>query len=389
MAVPGLTAPVPGLFTARYAGGSIILGGVDILAGLVGITEGAGGNNVISFGYTDNTSDLADDLAVEIADPARTWMETYVPRKGSECNAIIRVANWTGPGDNREFDCGAMWVDEVSLTGPPNMVTVKATSIPAATGLKSEKQYQFWEGMPLMAIAAQTAAEYGLTTVWDTAKNPTFKRTDIHDMSHLEYLRDRCKDEGLSLKIFNRQLIVYSEEEYEARPAVYTIVYGESQILAYGFTSKLDDTFSAATNAYVSPETGDLIEGTFEPEEPPEGAEAELMLNERVEAEEEGAGGEPELREDLLDAIDYSNQNAAAAEAAQKKAKNKLRGKNKREKEGVIMMLGNPGYLSGLNTEIRGFGPFDGKWFIYSSAHLISEDGYRTELRLRGALKGY
>ena len=184
-------------------------------------------------------------------------------------------------------------------------------------------------------------------------------------MAHLEYLRDRCKDEGLSIKVFNRQLIIYSESEYEGRGSVYTLTYGMSQILAYGFTSRLNETYASAENAYVSPETGKLIEGKFEPPYGPEGSGSILKINQRVDPEEgeggenggEGEGGErrrlPGQRAFELGTIDYSNDNAAASEAASRVAKSKLREKNKREKEGIIAVVGNPGYLSGLCMDIN------------------------------------
>ena len=398
MAIPGIDAPIPGLVTARHAGGSIMLGGIDILASLANTSNS---QSVVAFSYGDNTNDKADDLTVEIADPERTWMKSYLPKKASECNAILKVFNWTTPGDTWQFDCGVMWVDEISLAGPPNMVAVRATSVPIHLGFKTEKQYKFWEGKTLQDIAAEIAGIYGLTLVWDTANNPKLARSDVIEQAYLEYLRDRCKDEGLSLKVFNRQLIIYSEEEYEARSSVYTLTYGASQILSYEFTSRLNDTYVEARNAYVSPETGDLIEGKFASEAPygPEGTEAILNINERVDPEEEGGdedGGLDEFRRrrnaraELLDQIDYSNQNAAAAEAATRKAKHKLRDKNKREKEAAVVVFGNPGYISGLNMDLVGFGAFaDGKWFISASIHTISEDGYVTELRLRKTLTGY
>lgn len=363
-----------------------MLGGIDILAGVPS-------QSVISFTYSDNTSDKADDLTVEIADPARTWMQSYLPKKGVEVESIIRVFNWNAPGDMREFNCGTMWVDEINFSGPPNIVTLKAVSIPVNTGLKTEKQYKFWEGQSLQDIAAEIALLYQLALVWDTTNNPKLKRTDIIEMAHLEYLRDRAKDEGLSIKIFNRQLIIYSEEEYEAKPPLYVIAYGMSQILNFNFVSKLNDTYKSAKNAYVSPESGELIEGEFIPSVEPEGSGAVLNLNERVE-EEEGTEGEGELRTaiprvDELPPIDFNSANAAAQEAATKKAKSKLREKNKREKECSFIVVGNPGYISGLNAQLVGFGIFDGKWQIFSSVHAIGEDGYTTELRMRACLEGY
>lgn len=385
MALPGLDTVLPGIFTARYAGGSIMLGGIDILAS---VSES---QSVLSFAYSDNTSDKADDLTVIISDPARTWMQSFLPKKGVECEATIKVFNWMAPGDTREFNCGTMWVDEISMAGPPNTVTMKAVSIPVNTGIKTQRRYQFWEGQPLQAIAGEIAAMYSLALVWDATDSPVLKRTDVIETAHLEYLRDRCKDEGLSIKIFNRQLIIYSEAEYEARPPIYVMTYGLSQILSYEFVSRLNDTYQKSTVSYVSPITGKYINGEFVPPFKPEGTGSDLDSYERVEEDDQGEGGEdPILRAKALgDTISYASENAIAAEAAKRKAKSKLREKNKREKECIIAVVGNPMYLSGLSMQLIGFGTFDGKWFIVSSTHSISEDGYQTELRMRACLEGY
>ena len=376
---------IAGLLTARHAGGSLVIGGIDLLGSLES-------QSVLSFAYADNTSDKADDLSIEIADPARTWMQTYLPKKGIECKATIKVFNWLTLGDTREFDCGAFWLDQIDFSGPPNIVSVRATSIPVTTGIKTQKKYRFWEGQDLKAIANQIASENQLTLVWDTQDNPTIKRTDQVETADLEYLRDRAKDAALSLKIFNKQLIIYSEKEYEQKAAVYTLTYGMSNILSYSFSSKLNETYKKSKNAYVSPETGKLIESEFEPEEVPEGSGSDLMNNERSEEEEtEGAGEGGALRSPkaVLGAIDYTNTDAGAEGASAKKTKAKLREKNKHEKECSITVVGNPSYLSGLNMDLSGFGIFDGKWFISGTTHSISGNGYVTELNMRMALKGY
>ena len=376
-----------GMLSARYAGGSIMLGGIDILASL-------DAQSVLSFAYTDNTSDQADDLTVEIADPARTWMQTYLPQKGVECTAVIKVFNWISTGDSRELDCGTFWLDQIDFTGPPNTVIAKASSIPT-TGIKSQKKYRFWEDKDLQSIAAEIATENGLALVWDTMENQQIKRTDQVETPDLEYLRDLFKDSSLSLKIFNRQLIAYSEEEYEAKGPVYVLTYGLANIISFSFSSKLDDTYVSAKNAYLSPETGKLIETEFVAPTPPEGTEAILMLNERIEVEPDAEGADeeaPELRVDFP-ALDYTTAieglGVGASEASIRKCKAKLREKNKHEKRVSIVVVGNPGYLSGLNMQLTGFGKFDGKWFIESTVHSISEGGYTTEIIARGALDGY
>jgi uncharacterized protein len=374
---------IAGMLTARHAAGSLLLGGIDILGSLES-------GNVLSFSYTDNTSDKADDISIEIADPQRTWMASYLPKKGSEVAAKIKIFNWTVLGDTREFDCGTFFIDEIGYAGPPNTVTIKATSIPVATGIKSTKKYRFWEDTPVQAIAAQVAGEHGLALIWDVGKMiiGNLKRVDQVEMPDLEFLRDLAKDWSIKLKIFNRKLIMYSEEEYEARPPVYTILYGASNIIAYQFKSVLNDMFAKGKVAFMSPESGGNITGEFEPPEPPP-TEAVEETNESVQEENGGGeGGGAELRE-IASGVDYSNENAAAAEAAAQKAKSKLREHNKWEKECEFVLVGEPGYLSGLCVQLVGFGIFDGQWFIDSSKHSISEEGYITALQMHMALKAY
>jgi phage protein D len=214
---------------------------------------------------------------------------------------------------------------------------------------------------------------------------------DQVEMPDLEFLRDLAKDWSIKLKIFNRQLIMYSEEEYEAKPPVYTLLYGASNIISYQFTSVLNDMYAEGKVAYMSPETGENYEGTFEAEEPPEGTEAVNEDTTRIEGNEGAGGNGATLRtpKEIASGVDYSSENAAAAEAAKQKAKSKLREKNKWEKECTIVVVGDPGYLSGLCVQLLGFGIFDGQWFIDTSRHSISEEGYVTELQMHMALKGY
>jgi phage protein D len=372
--IPGI-----GLAAARYAVGEFSVGGANILGGIPS-------ESVISFSYTDNTNDQADDLSVTVADPSRTWMQS-LPKKGSECTAKIQVFNWLMPGDSRELDCGTFFLDQIDFEGPPNAVSIKAVSVPQ-DGIKSTKRYRAWENTGFQQIAAQIAGEHGLGLVWDAVAAPIAKRIDQIEMPNLEFLRDRAKDYGLSLKLFNKQLVLYSEEQYEAKGAVYTIIYGASNIVNYSFSSKLDQTFASATDSYVNPETGELIEGVFPAPEPPEGQEAIDKYYERVESEGGGGGGGGAMTR-ASGLVDFKSTSGTASEAATTKAKSKLREKNKHEKEASLTIFGNPDILSGLCVELQGFGMFDDKWFVESSTHEIGASGYTTNLKLRAALKGY
>jgi phage protein D len=258
-----------------------MVGGTDILAGFAS-------QNILSFAYTDNTSDQADDLAIMVADPHRTWMQSYLPTKGLECKASIKILNWMSPFDTRELKCGTFYIDNVGFSGPPNAVSIKATSIPINTGIKTEKKNKSWENADLKTIAGGIATENKLELSYDTTINPTVKRTDQVEKADIQYLRERAKESALSIKIHDKKLVVYSEKEYEQKVAIHILKYGASNILGWDFNSKCDDTYDSAENAYVNPETGKLNKTTFNPEQKPEGVSSTLKLNEKVEYDKDG-----------------------------------------------------------------------------------------------------
>lgn len=384
------------LLRARRAIPSLVIGGIDVLADLQS-------QNIISFKYVDNTSDKADDLCISIADPQRTWMQKYSPKtkKGTECTASLRIENWSVPFDTRVFDCGIFYINEVHFKGPPNAIEIKAGSVPS-NGVKATKKFKSWEGKDLRAIAGEIASQNNLTLFYDTQENPVTKRTEQTDKSDLEYLRDRCKEAKLSLKIHKKQLVVYSEEEYEAREPAFRLTFGQSNILDWDFVTKSDDTFQKCKVCYLDTDTGKLIEEECSDGEIV-GTTNELRINEGIENEPDDPDvdpyslGQAHVRSGLYDINNWSNESAAnkgkgkgGKKNAKRKAKAKLREKNKKEKKSRLKVVGNIDYLSGLNCQLQGFGEmFDIKWFIESSCHEVAEGGYTTNLGLRIALKGY
>jgi Bacteriophage probable baseplate hub protein len=392
-----ITLPTFSIPLVRQARPSLFVGGKDILAGLAS-------QYILGFSYTDNTSDQADDLSIEIADKNRYWMQHYMPKKGMEVQASITVSNWNAPGDTRTLKCGTFFIDNVGIRGFPNVVSMKGTSIPTDTGLKNEKRTKSWENSDLQSIAGQIASSNNLTLFYDTKNNPTVKRTDQVEKADIQYLRDRAKENSLSIKIHDKKLVVYSEQEYEAKAAAYIIRYGKSNILSYEFNSKCDDTYDSAENSYVNPETGKLTKTEFSPDKPPEGVNSTLKLNERVDYDKDGnADYSLQLlkngKEKAGGFTDYDFTNDAPAqnagkgektqERSEQKCKAKLREKNKKERQAAISVAGNINYLSGVNFQLVDFGIFDDKWFAETTIHSISEDGYTTQLKLRTALEGY
>jgi phage protein D len=385
------------ILAARRALPSLVIGGVDVLLGL-------DSDKILSFTYTDNTSDEADSISVTLSDPKLTWLKKYFPddkKKGVECEAGIRITNWLAPLDNRDLPCGTFYIDKVSHNGPvPSIVSVSASSIPR-DGIKGTKKYKSWDNSYLQDIAAEIANAHNLTPVYDTQNNPQMKRIEQTETSDLEFLRSLCKDNSLDLKIHRKQLVIYSQEEYDQKPPAFTVTRGASNILLYSFDSKGDETFEEAEESYLNPETGKITTEVFSPSRKPYGTKARLMENEGIPYEKDDASMAGSASALIIvprfTAADDFNDDPAANKGkgkggkkkAKEKAKAKLRDKNKEEYQASMTLHGNISYLSGMNFQTVGFGLFDMKWFIKASSHDIGSGGYQTSLTIRGTLEGY
>jgi uncharacterized protein len=384
----------PSVVSARQARPMLMVGGVDIIAGV-------SGEHILAFSYVDNTTDNADGVELAIADPNRTWLQTYMPEEGIECEPMISVSNWRGPFDFRTLECGTFWIDEINFAGPPNAIKLKANSAPVTQGIKDTKKNKAWDSSDIQTVGEAIASENGLTFVYDVEATPEkVKRTDQVDKSDLEYYRNKCKDAGLSLKICKKQLVVYSEKEYEAREPSFVFTYGASNLLSWDFVLRLNDVYAEAEAAYVNPETGKLTKVKVAPKDVPK-TKAKLQVNERLDYGPNDLIGGGTTRRPSTRASDFKDWTAddpadnngkgkGGQKAATNKAEKKLHEKNKKNKCWTLEVVGDPMYLSGLTCLVFGFGPnFDDKYFIETVAHDIGSSGYKSKLRLRKAISEY
>lgn len=382
---------------ARQARPMLLVGGVDIIAGV-------SGEHIMAFSYTDNTTDNADGIELALADPNRRWLETYMPEEGIECEARIAISSWRNPADRRVLECGTFWIDEIDFSGPPNVIKIKGNSAPVTKGIKDTKKNKAWNSADIQTVGKAIAAENDLTFVYDVQQAPvTVKRTDQVDKSDLEYFRNKCKDAGLSLKIYKKQLVVYNEKEYEARDPSFTFAYGSGNLLSWDFALRLADVYAEAEASYINPETGKLTKVKVSPKNVPK-TKAKLSVNERLDYQPSDLiGGGPARRGEpafapYLEGGGWANDDPAANNgkgkggkaAAKNKAEKKLHEKNKKNKCWTLEMTGDPMYLSGLTCLVAGFGTnFNDKYFIETVAHDIGGSGYRSKLKLRKAIAEY
>lgn len=323
-----------------------------------------------SISYTDNLSGEADDLQITLEDKAGLWQSTWMPEKGALLDVMLQQKYWqTLSALPQSLRLGLFEIDEITSSGYPSEVQIKAVSVPDNNTLRGTERSRSWEKAKLQVIANDIASAAGMSLFWDTEENPVLDRAEQTEQSDLSFLYAICKDKGLALKISDKKIIIFDEAKYEAEKAKITIVkpgtvYKKESGMKYLFVgtgyslrTKIRDIYAACRVSYQQGSSKSNIEATYTAA----GKKGKtLQVNEQVES--------------VAEALNL--------------AKKRLREKNKDEVTGSLNMLGNFVLLSGVTVNLLGFGAFDDKYLITRASHDIGS-GYTTNIDVRRCLNGY
>lgn len=323
-----------------------------------------------SISYTDNLSGEADDLQITLEDKAGLWQSTWIPEKGALLDVMLQQKYWQTLSElPQSLRLGLFEIDEITSSGYPSEVQIKAVSVPDNNTLRGTERSRSWEKAKLQVIANDIASAAGMSLFWDTEENPVLDRAEQTEQSDLSFLYAICKDKGLALKISDKKIIIFDEAKYEAEKAKITIVkpgtvYKKESGMKYLFVgtgyslrTKIRDIYAACRVSYQQGSSKSNIEATYTVA----GKKGKtLQVNEQVES--------------VAEALNL--------------AKKRLRKKNKDEVTGSLNMLGNFVLLSGVTVNLLGFGAFDGKYLITRASHDIGS-GYTTNIDVRRCLNGY
>lgn len=323
-----------------------------------------------SISYTDNLSGEADDLQITLEDKAGLWQSTWMPEKGALLDVMLQQKYLqTLSALPQSLRLGLFEIDEITSSGYPSEVQIKAVSVPDNNTLRGTERSRSWEKAKLQVIANDIASAAGMSLFWDTEENPVLDRAEQTEQSDLSFLYAICKDKGLALKISDKKIIIFDEAKYEAEKAKITIVkpgtvYKKESGMKYLFVgtgyslrTKIRDIYAACRVSYQQGSSKSNIEATYTAA----GKKGKtLQVNEQVES--------------VAEALNL--------------AKKRLREKNKDEVTGSLNMLGNFVLLSGVTVNLLGFGAFDDKYLITRASHDIGS-GYTTNIDVRRCLNGY
>ncbi|MEF3312609.1 late control protein [Paenibacillus sp. GYB004] len=333
---------------ARRVEIALVYDGVDITRWL--------SESLLSLSYSDNPSGQLDDLQITLEDSQQLWQGEWSPAVGDTVDARIRLINWNGDGRTVELPCGSFEVDTVEFSGPPDTVQIKALSLPVGSSVRGEQRSRAWENVRLQTLAADVAANAGLTLLYEIEDNPIYDRIEQTEQSDLSFLVDLATKEGAAIKVSGGNLVLFDEAVYEAADPVSVI--GRTDVSSYSFNwSTLNAAFRACEIVYTKPGSEEPIKAVFVPPGAPETGPV-LKINESVDSEAE----------------------------ALRLARLRLREQNKNFGRGSLSLPGNVGMAAGLTVELSGWHHFDGKYIIESAKHDVSGSGYSTDIEIRKVL---
>ncbi|CAK7047624.1 MAG: hypothetical protein BACD_02339 [Bacteroides rodentium] len=275
-------------------------------------------------------------------------------------SAVLVQKNWNDTGKDVTLDFGTFEIDSVDMSGPPDKVTVKSTSIPYTSKLRMEKKSRAWEKYTLKGIGQQIADESGLKLMYEASDNPQYKRKEQVQTSDIKFLQSLCHAAGMALKVTTMTIVIYDAAEYDGKPAIKTFTKGSSDIISYKFGTKLTDTaYTSCHVSYTDPDTKETIEYTYTPDSSI-GTGQVLEVNEKV-----SSTGE-----------------------AKTLAKKRLREKNTQEYTGSLKVVGDVSLVAGVTIKVKGFQQFDRKYKVTQARHNLL-NGYTVDLYLKQVLEGY
>jgi phage protein D len=313
--------------------------GVDITANV--------SHMVTAITYQDCLDGASGALEFELEDHDKRWQGTWAPTEGDLANLMIGYAN------EPLLPCGDFQVDELSLTGPPDVFHLRCLAAYITPAMRTRSSVGY-ENQTLTQIASTIATKFGLKmTSAAEAPSLTFGRVTQHQETDLGFLRKLAGANGYDFTIRGNQLVFYSRAALEAADPVVTI--GRTDVMRFAFRTKTHHVYKAARVSYQLPQS------------------KELLTQKTIATSIVSSG-------DTLTLIARCEN----GQQASLKAISALNAMNMLRTTASFTAGGETVYTAGNNLTVTGFGFNDGKYLVENARHRLDRaTGYTAEFEAR------
>ena len=298
--------------------------------------------------YTDFLEGESDSVEIVLEDIDHRWAGPWYPQFGDT------VEVWIGYQDGPRLPCGSFEIDEVELSGPPDVMRVKALAAGIRRSVRTSNG-RAYENTTLGDIAA-TIARRNKLKLAGTIDKISVRRVTQFAETDLVFLKRLAEEYGYSFAVRAGFLCFFKLSELKAQAP--TLVITRQDVTRFQARDKVHGVAAAATVTYHDPRS--------------KSTRTHKTADQTAKTNARGA--------DELKVV----ARAENAEQAKRKADAALDRQNENQTSMSLTMTGNVKLAAGSNVSLVGFGQFDGKYTITQSRHAFSRgQGYGSEVELK------
>ena len=191
---------------------------------------------------------------------------------------------------------------------------------------------------------------YGLTNYFYWADEPIIEKVEQSNEPDSSFMYKLCQQQGLFLKIYKKDYVIFDKKFYEPRPPKFT--FGESDMENWTWNSTLAGTYTGARVSYTDPNKAK-----------DKGAQASIQVlvgtEERLLEINQTASDEAEARRLAVSKINEANEKAVTVS---------FKVMDTRQQSTTLLWATE-------NFAIEGMGRCDGKYYTSSVTHTVTGSG--------------
>ena len=300
---------------------------------------------ILAVRYKDNAGGILDEIEIEVDNRDRRWFKSWFPDK------YDRVRLFIGYEGENLLNCGKFLLDKKVYRGFPETLKLKGMAIPYENEefFKTAKSRVF-ENTTLKKVVSDVAIGGNLQPLIVLKEDVNIKRIEQKNVSDSKFLFELAKKFDCVFKVMDEKVVFSSWDSLMEANASFEIK--DEDIIGYMIDDNIHNLYKEAVVEYFDKDTNSLKTYSFK--DPYVKFGDTLKINEKA--------------EDL-------NQAKIIAKSA-------LRANNLLGVKISLDVVGDTKYMAGVNVLVKGFGNYDGKYFINSATHVISGEGYKIKLEL-------
>ncbi len=300
---------------------------------------------LVSLTITDTTGDHADGLSLRLADYTDSLK---FPESSAKLNVHL------GYKDNLH-DFGFFFVDTMSYSYPPSVLSLNANSVPFAASntykAMQTQQTRSFDNVTVQDLVDAIAKEHGLeSSVAPDIGKISIEHIDQTDEGNIGFLYRVVRQYGGTLKPTHTKLVVLDAKGKNANNQdMPTVTLDLKEISQLSYSSKKEAKFRSVTAKYHEVDSAETKKITI-------------------------GNGQPEFL------LSYTYENETTAKAMAKKV---LDGYSLDTDSINITTVGNPEIIAGVPIKIKGLREdIPQEWYVKTATHSLSKQGYQTSVQL-------